>query len=161
MRFGTRKSFQVKLTEAPSDEQMAANDVNSEKPNGGISAEKLGIEVEPVSDEMAHEANIPDADRGVRVTDVAPAGSGPRQTAPRTTSSSAVLYPEPRHDVHSVADLQAAVSKVKSGDYVSLLVYAVTGQGQTGTTRVVSPRGVDEVVGAGDQPLRMDRQQHW
>ena len=37
MRFGAKKTFQVKLTEAPSDEQMAANDVNSEKPNGGVS----------------------------------------------------------------------------------------------------------------------------
>jgi hypothetical protein len=50
----------------------------------------------------------------------------------------AVLYPEPRHDVHSVADLQAAVAKVRAGDYVSLLVYSVGGQGQTGATRVVS-----------------------
>jgi hypothetical protein len=50
----------------------------------------------------------------------------------------AVLYPEPRHDVRSVADLQAAVSKVHTGDYISLLVYSVGPQGQTGNTRVVS-----------------------
>jgi serine protease Do len=137
MRFGTRKSFQVKLTEAPSDEQMAANEVNSEKPNGGISAEKLGIEVEPVTDDMVREANIPETDRGVRVADVAPAGPAHDKLLPNDIIV-AVLYPEPRHDVHSVADLQAAVAKVKSGDYVSLLVYAVAGQGQTGATRVVS-----------------------
>ena len=136
-RYGTRKSFQVRLTEAPSDQLMAANDVNSEKPNGGVASDKLGIDVEPVSDDMAREASIPAADRGVRVADVAGAGPAHDKLVPNDIIV-AVLYPEPRHDVHSVADLQAAVSKVKSGDYVSLLVYSVGAQGQSGATRVVS-----------------------
>jgi hypothetical protein len=116
---------------------MAANDVNSEKPNGGVASDKLGIDVEPVSDDMAREASIPAADRGVRVADVAGAGPAHDKLVPNDIIV-AVLYPEPRHDVHSVADLQAAVSKVKSGDYVSLLVYSVGAQGQSGATRVVS-----------------------
>jgi serine protease Do len=137
MRYGTRKSFQVKLTEAPSDEQMAANEANNIKPNGGTSSDKLGIDVEPVSDDMAREGSIPDADRGVRVADVANAGPAFNKLVPNDIIV-AVLYPEPRHDVHSVADLQAALSKVHTGDYVSLLVYHLGVQGQAGATTVVS-----------------------
>jgi hypothetical protein len=50
----------------------------------------------------------------------------------------AVLYPEPRKDVHNVADLQTVLTNVKNGDYVSLLVYSVSGENQPGGTRVVS-----------------------
>jgi len=137
MRYGTRKSFGVRLTEAPSDEQIAANDAGAEKSSEGVSAEKLGISVEPVSVDMAREASIPDADRGVRVSDVTGAGPAHGKLIPNDIIV-AVLYPEPRHDVRSVADLQAAVSKVHTGDYISLLVYSVGPQGQTGNTRVVS-----------------------
>ena len=36
-----------------------------------------------------------------------------------------VLYPTPRKRVKSVADLQSVVKGLKSGDYISLLVFNV------------------------------------
>jgi serine protease Do len=36
-----------------------------------------------------------------------------------------VLYPTPRRDVRSVADLQSAIAALKDGDYVSLLVQSM------------------------------------
>ena len=46
----------------------------------------------------------------------------------------AVLFPRPRRDIQSAADLRDALGRVKDGDAVSLLVYDVQQRG----TRVVS-----------------------
>jgi serine protease Do len=138
VRFGTRKTFPVKLAEAPTDEQVAVNDAGGQKPNGGVSSDKLGVSVEPVTAEVARDNGIPDNDRGLHVTDVNSQGPAYNKLFPNDVIV-AVLYPEPRKDVHSVADLQEVLSKVRNGDYVSLLVYNnVGGQGQPGATRVVS-----------------------
>jgi serine protease Do len=133
MRFGTRKTFSVKLTEAPGEEQVARRDAESNASPGSISIEKLGISGEPISLDVARQASIPDADRGLRITDVA--GSGPAHNKlSQNDIIVAVLFPEPRKEVHSVADLQGALSQLKTGDYVSLLIYHVQpqlqGQGQ-------------------------------
>jgi len=143
MRFGSRKSFTVKLTEAPGEEQIARRDVDSGNSSEGVSTEKLGISVEPLSSDVASEASIPDADRGLRVTEVA--GSGPAHNKLVANDIIvAVLFPEPRKDVHTVADLQSALARSKTGDFVSLLVYRVVGRSQQGgvqgTTQVVSLR---------------------
>jgi serine protease Do len=127
VRFGTRKTYEVKLGEAPSDEQVAENDTESDKPSEGVSTQKLGITVEPVSAEDAR--TLPDGDRGLRVLDVAGAGPAHNKLAINDIIV-AVLYPEPRHDVHTAADLQAALAKSKTGDYVSLLVYRLPPQQQ-------------------------------
>jgi serine protease Do len=145
VRFGTRKSYEVKLTEAPSDEQVAEADTGAEKPGEGVSTQKLGITVEPVSADLARVADIPEADRGLHITDVAGAGPAHNKLV-KDDIIVAVLYPEPRRDVHTATDLQGALSKSKIGDYVSLLVYRipqVRGQpvpGQAGVTTVVSLR---------------------
>jgi serine protease Do len=129
VRFGTRKTYEVKLTEAPSDEQVAESDTGSEKPGEGVSTQKLGITVEPVSADLARVADIPEADRGLHVTDVA--GAGPAHNKLFVNDIVvAVLYPEPRRDVHTAADLQSALAKTKIGDYVSLLVFSVPAPGQ-------------------------------
>jgi serine protease Do len=138
MRFGTRKSFSVKLTEAPGEEQIAQRDADSDHSAEGVSTEKLGISVEPVSSEMATEAKIPEQYRGLHVTDVAGSGPAHNKLAPNDVIV-AVLYPEPRTEVHKVADLQNALARSKTGDFVSLLVYRIL-PGQSGLTQVVSLR---------------------
>ncbi len=50
----------------------------------------------------------------------------------------AVLFPTPRKDVHSVDDLQAVLSRAKDGDIVSLQVFNPDVQGAA--TRVVNIR---------------------
>jgi len=138
VRFGSRKTFPVKLAEAPSDEQVASNDDQSDKPSGGVSSDKLGVSVEPVTAEVARDNGIPENDRGLHVTDVNAQGPAYNKLFPNDVIV-AVLYPEPRKDVHSVADLQEVLTKVRNGDYVSLLVFNnAGGQPQAGTTRVVS-----------------------
>jgi serine protease Do len=138
MRFGQRKSFTVKLMEAPQDEQMAdASDAQS-KPSAGESSQKLGVSVEPVSQEFVQQFNLPSEDRGLRVTDVDDAGPAHNKLGP-TDIIVAVLYPEPRRPIHTIADLQTAMEHEKTGDYVTLLVYAVDPRGQSsGVQRVVS-----------------------
>ena len=111
-----RKTYDVKLSEAPSDEQTASANTETEKPNEGVSTPKLGITVEPVSAELAR--NLPDGDRGLMVSDVA--GAGPAYNKLTVNDIIvAVLFPEPRREVHTVADLQAALAKSKTGDYVT------------------------------------------
>jgi serine protease Do len=140
VRFGAKKTFNVKLTEAPTDEQIADTQTETDKSHEGISTEKLGISVEPITADVAREASIPDADRGLRVSDVVGAGPAHNKLFPNDIIV-AVLYPEPRHEVRSVVDLQSALAKVRDGDYVSLLVYRVGGpQSQSGATQVVSLR---------------------
>jgi serine protease Do len=138
VRFSQHKSFTVKLMEAPSDEQLADASDTPSKHSGGESAEKIGVSVEPVSAEFVQQFNLPTEDRGLRVTDVDDAGPAHNKLAP-TDIIVAVLYPEPRRPIHTVADLQSALEHEKTGDYVTLLVYQVDPRGQTnGAQRVVS-----------------------
>jgi serine protease Do len=48
-----------------------------------------------------------------------------------------VLYPQPKREVHTVPELQNALSHTKSGDFVTLLVCSPVPQGPCGK-RVVS-----------------------
>jgi serine protease Do len=138
MRFGNRKSFTIKLMEAPSDEQLADASEAAAKPAAGSSSQKLGVSVEPVTAEFVQQFNLPSEDRGLRVTDVDDAGPAHNKLAP-TDVIIAVLYPEPRRPIHTVADLQSALEREKNGDYVTLLVYTVDPRGQgAGVQRVVS-----------------------
>ncbi len=137
VRFGARKTFHVKLHEAPTDTQLAEATDSTSESNGGVSTDKLGISVEAVTTDAAQENHIPDIDRGLHVTDVN--SSGPAYNKLYSGDIIvAVLYPEPRKDVHNVADLQGVLANVKNGDYVTLLVYSVAGQGNPSVTRVVS-----------------------
>jgi serine protease Do len=139
IRFGERKSFTVKLMEAPSDEQVADASDSGMKPAVGESSEKLGIAVEPVSAELAQQFNLPNDDRGLHVTEVDNEGPAHNKLATNDIIV-AVLYPEPRKPVHTLADLQAALAGKKNGDYVTLLVYGVDPRAQSGVQRVVSLR---------------------
>jgi S1-C subfamily serine protease len=140
MRFGSKKSFTVKLTEAPSEQQIAQRDVERENETEAtptsMSVDKLGISVKPLTTDQAQQLNIPDEDRGLLVQDVVAAGPSHGKLGPRDIIV-AVLYPEPRKDVHTLSDLQTALSRTHSGDYVSLLVYrfgSLRGQGVGATT---------------------------
>ncbi len=141
VRFGSRKTFSLKLSEAPTDETVAQRDNESDESPAGISIEKLGLSGEPVSSDLASEAKIPEQDRGLLVTDVS--GSGPAHGKLQEHDIIvAVLYPEPRVEVHKIADLQNALARSKMGDFVTLLVYTPVGgqSGPTGQQRVVSLR---------------------
>jgi len=136
MRFGTKKTFKVKLIEAPSDETVASaqsnDDSDARKP---ASYDKLGISVETLTAEQASRAEIPESERGLAIVDVDASGPAFRQLFPGRDLIVKVLAPQQR-TIATPADLNAALSKVRDGDVVSLLVYDAQGK----STRVVNLR---------------------
>jgi serine protease Do len=124
MRYGAKKSFRVKLTEQPNEEQVATAEAGGDAARGGTaSAGKLGIAVEPVTADVAREQGLTDAQRGLRVVDVTPGGPSYTKLAENGDVILEVLYPTPRRAVRNAVDLQQALSGVKAGDFVSLNVY--------------------------------------
>ena len=123
VRFGERKTFRLKLAEAPREEQVAeATPVPTTRSRENVSYERLGISAEPVSDEAARQANLSAEQRGLVVTDVA--NSGPAHN--RLFEGNIIVQiinPGPRRAVRSGDDLQKALSSVSKGEYVSLTVF--------------------------------------
>jgi serine protease Do len=137
MRFGQKRSFKVKLIEAPTDEQVASGNGqgggdDTDKP---ASYDKLGISVAPISADLASRAEIPEADRGLAVVDVDATGPAFRQLLPGRDVIVKVLRPA-EGSIPTVTDLNNALSKVKDGDVVSLLIYDTRQK----ATRVVNLR---------------------
>lgn len=122
VRFGTKKSFRVKLVDAEAGGQLA---VNTTEPTGtsGPAAGKLGLSVEALPEEMA--MRMKTNGRGVRVSEVSQDGPARDKIAAGSDVLLEVLYPTPRRAIRSVTDLQNAISGLKDGDYVSLLVQSL------------------------------------
>ena len=137
MRYGTKKTFRVKLAEAPSETAVAARESedDSAAPASGISYDKIGVRLEPVSAEFARANRIAEANRGVRVVDVNASGPARNRLFPNDIIT-AVLFPAPRKEVRSIDDLQGVLSRAKDGDYISLLIF----DAQRNTTRVANIR---------------------
>ncbi|HEY1952979.1 MAG TPA: trypsin-like peptidase domain-containing protein [Gemmatimonadaceae bacterium] len=123
MRYGQRKTFRVTLMEAKTDPQVSDASAAAPAP-GGVEHPALGISVAPVSPEMAAQARMPSPVRGVMVTDVTPAGPSDEKLF-RNDVITGILYPAPQRTINTPADLQAALSRLKDGDYVSLRVYSL------------------------------------
>jgi len=138
MRFGSKKSFQVKLIEAPAEQTVAsAADQGKEEPAVEMHAsyDKLGISVEELTVEKANRAEIPENQRGLAVMDVDAMGPAYRLLSPGRDVIVKVLSPKARN-VRTLGDLNAALSGVSDGDVVSLLVYNLDRK----ATRVVNLR---------------------
>ena len=138
MRYGARKSFKVKLAEAPADEQIAANDAIVDTSPTGMVTGKLGIVVEPVSADFSRQFNLTASQRGLRVKDVAHGSPSYGKLFENADVITEIMYPGPRRPVRSAADLQRALDSLKTGDVISLFVVTVSPQGQS--TRVVNVR---------------------
>jgi len=139
-RFGTKKTFNVKLGEASDSVARVAsnNQPREEEPTaGGTNTEKLGITVEPITDAQARQNRISTDYRGLRVVDVDQDGPAGRQS--RLVPNDilvAVINPQPRRELKSAEDLQRVLSGVREGSYVSFMVYNVDYQ----QTRIVNLR---------------------
>lgn len=120
MRFGTKKTFKVKLVEAEALGRVATA-VNAGPATAAVpSTGKLGISLEAVPTDVSQRMKLDG--RGVRVTGVAEDGPARDKLAPGSDIVLEVLYPAPRRAVKTVADLQSVLGALKEGDYVSLLV---------------------------------------
>ncbi|CAA9304925.1 MAG: HtrA protease/chaperone protein [uncultured Gemmatimonadaceae bacterium] len=135
-RFGTQRTFKVRLAEAPGERPVAQREpAAAPAAPGGAASGKLGIVIEPVSAELAREANLTAAQRGVRVKTVTTGGPSYEQLFEGDVITE-IINPGPRRPVRSVADLQAAADKLRSGQYLTLYVYEIRSQ----LSRVVSLR---------------------
>jgi serine protease Do len=140
MRYGTKKTFKVKLAEAPSNTTVASrdNDDDNGSANGGVTSyDKIGVSVEAVTPEFRSAKRLASDRDGVRVADIDAAGPA-RGRLFQNDVITAVLFPTPRKEVKSVADLQSVLSRAKDGDIVSLQVFNPDVQGAA--TRVVNIR---------------------
>ena len=139
MRYGTKKTFKVKLAEAPSNATVASrdNDDDNANPNGSVTYDKIGVKVEPLSSEVRSAMRSGNNRDGVQVVDIDAAGPA-RGRLFKDDVITAILFPTPRKEVHSVEDLQGVLSRAKDGDIVSLQVFNPDVQGAV--TRVVNIR---------------------
>lgn len=130
MRFGTKKTFSLKLTEAADQTQLASAD---DETRGGApvrptnnatttrSMDKLGITVEPLPADFISQLKLQAPYRsGLRIATVA--GSGPSYRNLFVNEIIlGVLHPV-KKDVKSVDDLQSVLNSLKPGDVVELKV---------------------------------------
>ncbi len=139
MRFGSRKSIRVKLTQAPEDTELAAAERGQvtpaeARPSESRKLDKIGITVEPLSADIRAKVEKP-YQQGLVVSDVSVTGPAYRKLAADQTILVDVINPGPRRALHTPADLDAVLARLKGGDLVSFLVYDV---GSQGSTRVVT-----------------------
>ena len=135
MRFGSRKSFRVKLGEAPDSVTQVASTSGGSRDGSaseGRRFDKVGITVEPVSPEVVRGARLTEAVRkGLIVSDVSVTGPAYRKLYADQTIVLSVINPGPKRELHSAADLDAVLSKLNSGDLLTLMVYDIGGDGST------------------------------
>lgn len=131
MRFGAKKSFRVKLAEAPDTQQQMAS--ASDEPGSTPAAapverrfDKIGIAVEPVSPELVTRARLEAPyRRGLLVSDVSVTGPSYQKLFSDATILLSVINPGPKREIHAASDLEAVLSKLHSGDLVTFMVYNV------------------------------------
>jgi serine protease Do len=128
MRFGSKKSWRVKLAPAPDAQQQVAD---ASRPSGDVSPasrqfDKIGISVEPISPELVTRARLASQYRtGLLVSDVKVTGPSYGKLFSDQTILLQVINPGPRRELRSPADLDAVLSRLKSGDLVTFMVYYI------------------------------------
>ena len=137
MRYGAKKTFQVRLGEATdSTTRVASNTRPSEEPSAGTSTEKLGISIEPITEAQARQNQIADEHRGLRVVSVDPNGPARQGRLLPNDILISVINPQPRRTLATANDLQQVLSSVREGSYVSFMVYNL----ELEQTRIVNLR---------------------
>ena len=135
MRFGSKKSFRVKLAEAPDTPQVASTDApgTRERPaSDSRRFDKMGITVQPLSPDVVTRGRVQAPYRqGLIVSDVSVTGPAYRKLIADETILVEVLNPGPKRALKSVADLDALLSSIKPGGLVTFLVYDISSGGAT------------------------------
>jgi serine protease Do len=136
MRFGSKKSFKVRLAEPPrvAEETVAsAADRSAGAAPASSTArsnERVGITVQPVPAEFVAARQVAaEYSNGLLVTEVSIRGPAYRELIANRDIILRSLHPS-RKEIRTAADLEQAVSALKRGDVLTLLVYD-TGQAST------------------------------
>ena len=140
MRYGTKKTFRVRLTSAPKEGAVVASAGEQPLESASPTNSRLGISVEPLTAEIIQAARVPDQYRGLRVAEIEP--GSPAEGRLQVNDVIVQILPEKRK-ISTHADLTRALEGVKRGDYVSLLVYRPV-RGGGGTTAVVNLKTADD-----------------
>jgi serine protease Do len=142
MHFGEKKTYKVKLVEAPEAQQLASAEQAPAvvaPASEGRRFDKVGITAEPVSAAFVARTRLAEPYRkGLLVSEVSVTGPAYRKVLADNTILVRILNPGPARDLNTVADLDAALSRLKPGDVVTFLVYEVRQPGSDGQTRAVS-----------------------
>ena len=141
VRYGNRKTFKVKLVEVQTDapRAVAANTPrNDEESSTGAAFASLGIHVEALTPKVMEARPVSDKLKGVVITSVTP-GSPAEGKVFENDVISAVRFPN-QATIATVADLQRELGKLKSGDYVSILVYRTNPRDGTTQSSVANLR---------------------
>ena len=137
VRFGAKKSFPVKLVVVQDEEAVAARAPGNKAAPESVNYDKIGVAVAPIPAELAQRSEVGDQfRRGLLVTDVNVGGPAYKKLIEERDIIVEILNPAPRRAVTSQGELEKTISTLKSGQYVTVLVYNIDGH----ATRVESLR---------------------
>jgi serine protease Do len=125
---GVRKTFQVKLQPLQDAPQLAANpDSNADNDNAGATGSSLmrrmGISVQPVSQQIAQQLQLPADARGLLVTDVTPGGPAWETVLDEGRGGPDIIVAVEGKPVKTEADLRAVLKQQAPGAVVTLRLY--------------------------------------
>jgi serine protease Do len=131
---GIRKTFDVKLQALNDQPQLASadeGDTGNSAASGGAVMNRLGISVEPVTQDVAQQLQLPANMRGLLVTDVTPGGPSweTLYDDPQRNGPDIILSVEGK-PVKTEADLRNALKGEKPGNIVTVGVYNPRAQGR-------------------------------
>jgi serine protease Do len=126
VRYGKKMTADVKLAPRPADSTATTQASINPTSTKGVAGTKLGATIAPLPPADQRPAGFPD--HGVLVTDVVSLGPSYSKLQPGAVITE-VLYPTPRKQINSVADLQGVLNSMKAGDYISLNVALPDGRG--------------------------------
>jgi len=121
MRYGQKKSYDVRLAEADTDAKVASTVTPAVPATTGTANKTLGVSVAPLTPQLAQAAKLGAGTRGVVVTDVVPLGPSQDKLQERDVITE-MLYPAPRRPITTAAQLDAAVASARGG-YIGLTVF--------------------------------------
>ena len=127
VRYGKKMTADVKLAPQPTDSATSVATA-APAPSAGVAGTKLGVTLAPLPPVDQRPKGFPS--HGVLITDVVSLGPsfGAGKLSPGMVITE-VLFPTPRKQINSVADMQSVLSNMKAGDYISLNVAQPDGQG--------------------------------
>ena len=142
VRYGTHRTLHVRLAEAPGENNAVAattSDAESMSGNsdGSVTSSSLGVTVQTLTPDLARSLNLRASVRGVVVSAVRRGGPAEGRLVAGDIIVD-VLHPDPKTAITSTAELQREVGKLKSGDYIGLLIDRQTDDQGDRSTSVVN-----------------------
>ncbi|MBI2615309.1 MAG: Do family serine endopeptidase [Gemmatimonadetes bacterium] len=127
---GERRTYAVTLAAREDTEQRVASNTSREPRRGSSSENKVGLTVEPLTEQVSRETRIGEEHRGLVVTSVDPDGpAAEKGIGPRV-----IITHVNGQRVRTMGEFEKAMEPVKKGDVVSLQIYLLDQSGQGRST---------------------------